>query len=108
MDDMNEDEVITFEVDPSANTHNTSLKIEGVKVPYQKMLELFGEPSRLKNHDRCRVYWNISFSDGAVLSAYDWNENRPVEEVDEWNISSHDFMTAYRFHDIIAGRPIEV
>lgn len=105
--DDGENETITYTNDPSANVHGTSLKMEDVKVPYAKLVELFGEPSRLKNPDRSRVYWNISFSDGEVLTIYDWNNlNTPVEQVGEWNVGAHNFMVAYRFRDILDGNPI--
>lgn len=103
----NENEEITYTVDPDANMHGTSLKMQDVKVPFHKLVELFGEPQRHKKPDRSRVYWNISFSDGEVLSVYDWNSlNVPVEQVDQWNVGAHSFIIAYRFRDILDGNPI--
>lgn len=101
-----EDEVITYTVDHDANTHNTSLKMQGVKVPFAKMVELFGEPERAPEGERFRVHWTLSFSDGEVLSAYDWNEDVPVNQVERWNVSAHSFTTAYRFQEIVSGQPI--
>lgn len=106
---MNDEiETITFEHNPDANIHNTSLKIRDLKATFPQLVGLFGEPHHIKNGDHARIEWNIEFSDGGLLTIYDWNDDRRVEDVTEWNVGGHDFMTAYRIHDILAGRPIEI
>ena len=101
-----ENEVITFEHDPDANVHRTSLKIRDLKATYDQLVGLFGEPKKV-NGDHSRVEWVITFSDGGILTVYDWNDDPRIYDVTEWNVGGHDFMTAYRIHDILNGRPIE-
>ena len=103
----NDNEVITFEVDNDANIHNTSLKIRNLKATYDQLVGLFGEPKQIKN-DHARVQWVITFSDGKLLTVYDWNDERRIYDVTEWNVGGHDTMSAYRISDILAGRPIEI
>ncbi len=103
-----ENEVITFEVDNDANTHNTSLKIRNLKATYDQLVGLFGEPKKIEGGDHSRVEWVITFSDGGLLCIYDWNDDRRIYDVTEWNVAGHDTMTAYRISDILAGRPIEI
>lgn len=95
---------ITFTVDEDTNTHNTSRKTS-ITAPFHKMVELFGEPLPI-DADHSRVHWPITFSDGGVADIYDWNEDVRIEDVTQWNVGGHDFMTAGRVHDILAGRPI--
>lgn len=104
MDD--EQEIITYRMDPDANVHNTSKKLE-ISARYDKLVELLGEPERGTDPtERWRVNWNVEFSDGGVLSVYDWNESDPVENVTRWIVAGHDFMTASRIYEILAGKPI--
>lgn len=102
-----ENEAITFTVDNDASVHNTSLKIRAIKVTYDKLLGLFGEPKQI-NDDHARVEWVVTFSDGTLLTVYDWNDDRPLEDVTEWNVGGHNTMTAYRIFDILVGRAIEI
>jgi len=100
-------EAITYTVESDPSAHGTSRKTT-VKATYAQLVAVLGEPQKNAKPDHSRVFWDIVFSDGAVISVYDWNDERRVEDVTEWNVAGHDFMTAYRIHDIIANRPIEV
>lgn len=100
-------ETITYTVESDPFAHGTSRKSQ-IKATFAQLVAVLGEPQKHKKPDHSRVFWDISFSDGAVISVYDWNDDRRVEDVTEWNVAAHDFMTAYRIHDIIARRPIEV
>lgn len=102
-----DDETINFTVDSDASADGTSLKMH-LKATFEQLLAVLGEPQKHDKPDHSRVFWDIAFSDGAVISVYDWNDDRRVEDVTTWNVAAHDFMTAYRIHDIIARRPIEV
>jgi hypothetical protein len=100
------DEPITYTVDNDANVHGTSKKLT-IKASYNKLVTLFGEPSRpFAEGEHARVEWVLSFSDGYVATIYDWNEEIPVEEVTSWNVAGTTFMSAGRVHDILAGKPI--
>lgn len=98
-------DTITYTVDSDANIHNTSLKVRDVKASYQKLVDLFGEPEVLDS-DRSRVLWRVEFSDGEMLTVYDWNDDRDINDVDTWNVGGHNFMAAGRIYDILNGRPI--
>lgn len=101
------DEAITYTVDHDANVHGTSKKLT-IKASYSKLVDLFGEPDRpFAEGEHARVSWNVEFSDGYVLSIYDWNESVPVYEVTSWNVAARTFMAAGRIYDILAGKPIE-
>lgn len=98
------DKPITFHHDDDANVNGTSKKLT-IKAPFARLLGLFGEPQRIDG-DHSRVSWNIEFSDGEILTVYDWNDERRVEDVTEWNIGGRTFMVAGRIYDILAGHPI--
>lgn len=102
------DEAITYTVDNDADIHGTSKKLS-IKASYDKLVELFGEPSRpFADGEHARVNWTLDFSDGHVLSIYDWNEgDNPVYNVTSWNVAARTFMAAGRIYDILAGKPIE-
>ena len=98
-------DTITYKHDDAANITGTSKKLV-IKATYWRLVELFGEPEKLRDPDNARVMWSIEFSDGGVLTIYDWNEERRVEDVSQWNVGSHTFMMAARIYDILEGRPI--
>lgn len=98
-------DTITYHHSDAANINGTSKKLV-IKATYWRLVELFGEPEKLRDPDHARVSWNIEFSDGGVLTIYDWNEDRRVEDVTEWNVGGQNFMTAARIYDILEGRPI--
>lgn len=101
------DEAITYTVDNDADVHGTSKKLT-IKASFFKLVEMFGEPSRpFGDGEHARINWTLSFSDGHVLSIYDWNEDVPVEEVTSWNVAARTFMAAGRIYDVMAGKPIE-
>lgn len=102
------DEAITYTVDHEADVHGTSKKLT-IKASYTKLVDLFGEPDRpFGEGSAARISWNVEFSDGYVLSVYDWNQQDiPVYQVTEWNVAARTFMAAGRIYDILAGKPIE-
>ena len=98
---------ITFQTDHDANITGTSLKHRNVKATYWQLVDLLGEPLEI-NADHSRVEWRVVFSDDEILCVYDWNDDRPIDQVDEWNIAGRASMVAGRIFDILKGRPIFV
>jgi hypothetical protein len=97
---------LTYEVDDLVNINGTSLQLRRVKIPYSKLVDLFGDPLKIEGGDHARYHWPLEFSDGKVLDIYDWNDDRRIWEVDEWNVAAKDFMTAARLYDILEGKPL--
>jgi hypothetical protein len=97
---------LTFTVDEDADIVVTHLQIRNLKASFFKLVELLGEPSKIEGGDHARYHWAVEFSDGNLLDLYDWNDDRRIEDVTEWNVAARDFMTAGRIYDILAGRPI--
>lgn len=104
---QDEQEAITFRHDPDANIHNTSRKLT-INASYDRLVSLFGEPEWSQDDDNpVQAHWAIDFSDGEVLTIYDWKESQPVEGVTQWNVGGHNMMAASRIYNILAGKPIE-
>lgn len=97
---------ITYENDPDINAHNSHLWQRNVKATYEQLISLFGEPITIKKPDHSRVEWRIMFSDGEVMFVYDWNDDRRIYDVDQWNVGGFNFNATSRIYDILAGRPI--
>ena len=69
-----------------------------IKAPYEKLLEVFGEP-HLKNGDDLKtdVEWAFKFADGTVATLYNWkngknycgDEGLYLHEMYEWNVGGN-------------------
>ncbi len=100
---------ITYKTDHDANIDGTRLFHRNVKASYHRLVELFGEPERIGSHDEgdhARISWTVEFSDDEILTIYDWNDDRAIYNVDEWNIGGRNFMATSRIFDILKGQPI--
>lgn len=94
---------ITIVLDPDASSFGTSLKIEGIRISYDRLVSLLGEPTRLDN-GKIQVEWVVTFSDGEVLVIYDWKQESAPEEITEWNVAAKSHRVAYRIDDILDGK----
>jgi hypothetical protein len=98
-------DTITYAVDADIELHGTSKKVT-INATFSGLLELFGEPLKVEDGDHVRYHWPVQFSDGGIMDVYDWNDDRRIEDVTDWNVGGKDFMTAGRIYDILANRPI--
>ena len=74
------------------NVNGTHLKGK-VRVTYAGIVERIGEPTfSVKDGDeldRVRAVWNFKSMEGDVATLYDWNESKPIEDVQLWHIGGH-------------------
>lgn len=98
---------ITYKTDHDASADGTH-KITTIKASYDTLVKLFGEPdtNAAAPGEHFRVLWTVEFSDGEVLTVYDWNDDREIYNVDSWNIGAKNFMVGGRIYDILHGRAI--
>jgi hypothetical protein len=101
---------ITWQTDFDYNVDGMSRMYQDMKIGYDRLVDLFGEPERINTDEAnpsSRVQWIVEFSDGEGLTIYDWKQNAvPVEEVTEWNIGGRSTVVAGRIFDILNKTPI--
>ena len=79
--------------DEHINVSGTSYKGE-IITTYDKLVELFGEPSKGTADGKTDVSWKIEFDNGHVASIYNWKNgvkygNPNVKSITEWNIGGY-------------------
>ena len=58
-----------------------------IRCSFDKLTDIFCDPSDGSGDGKTRAEWIIRFDDGSVCWIYDWKEyNTPIEEVEEWNV----------------------
>ena len=97
----------THNDDDTLESYGTSMMYRNMKIPYSKLVELFGEPRVIPGGDHARAEWVIQFSDGHKITVYDWNDDREIHNVTEWNIGGKSMFIAGRIYDLLNGRPID-
>lgn len=79
--------------DERINLSGTSYKGE-ITTTYNRLVELFGEPSRSSGDGKMDVKWDVEFENGIVGSIYNYKNgvrygNPNIESITEWNIGGH-------------------
>ena len=90
-------------------TNETSLK-GYVEVGYDKLVELFGQPSPYDGY-KTDGAWILEFSDGLIATIYNWKNGRnylgdrgkDIEDIFEWHIGGHKNQVVQRIKDICKG-----
>lgn len=61
-----------------------------IDVSYYRLVELFGEPNKVNSGDgKSRYEWILEHN-GYFFSIYDWKENKPINEVTQFQIGGHE------------------
>ena len=89
------------------NTNGTSLQGE-INVSYQKLIELFGEPTPSDEY-KSDAEWEIEFEDGTIATIYNWKNGKnylgengsDVEDIRNWHIGGFNKKAVELVEEII-------
>ena len=70
-----------------------------INTSYDRLVELFGEPTQLEADGKVQVEWVMKFTDGTLATIYDWKENQVPEGVTEWHVGGHTQHALYNVID---------
>ncbi len=79
--------MIEFEkLDDSTDLINGSHLQGYVTTTYDRLIEVFGQPSGDGDGYKVQVEWILKFEDGTIATIYDWKEDYKPQLVTEWHI----------------------
>ena len=70
-----------------------------INTSYDRLVDLFGEPTQLEADGKVQVEWAIKFTDGTLATIYDWKEEKTVSAVTEWHVGGHTQHALYNVID---------
>lgn len=69
----------------TGNYNVTGTCLQGtINTSYDRLVDLFGEPTQLEADGKVQVEWAVKFTDGTLATIYDWKEEKTVSAVTEW------------------------
>lgn len=89
---------VEFEcVEPSEAFWGTHL-LTHIDVPFNRLVDVFGEPGPPSDPYKIDVEWFIQFADGAVATIYNYKDGsayleprgNAVTDIRSWHVSGHD------------------
>lgn len=70
-----------------------------INTSYDRLVELFGEPTQLEADGKVQVEWAMKFTDGTLATIYDWKEEKTALDVTEWHVGGHTEHALYNVID---------
>ena len=70
-----------------------------INTSYDRLVELFGQPTQVEADGKVQVEWAMKFTDGTLATIYDWKENQVPEGVTEWHVGGHTQHALYNVID---------
>ena len=70
-----------------------------INTSYDRLVELFGQPTQVEADGKVQVEWALKFTDGTLATIYDWKENQVPEGVTEWHVGGHTQHALYNVID---------
>lgn len=83
------------------NVNLTHLQGTLDNVPYDELVEIFGEPIIDPMDEKVTCYWDIEFFDGTIATLYNYYPNCPPEYEKNWHIGGHRFKAVGRIRQAI-------
>lgn len=79
----------THNQNPNLDLDGCYLQIEGVRVSYDRLVSLFGEPEIVGDiGDKVQAHWIIEVEGGHIVTIYDWKSYSEPDNNDVWNIGA--------------------
>ena len=73
-----------------------------VDASYDKLVELFGEPT--EGGDKTQAEWALLFSGEVVATIYDWKKyGQPVETITKWNVGGNSLLAVQLVQQALLG-----
>jgi hypothetical protein len=84
----------------TGNYNVTGTCLQGtINTSYDRLVDLFGEPTQLEADGKVQVEWAVKFTDGTLATIYDWKEEKTVSAVTEWHVGGHTQHALYNVID---------
>ena len=58
-----------------------------IEISYANLVCVLGEPEMMD--DKVQVQWDLKFSDGTIVSIYDWKSTQNPADITLWHIGGH-------------------
>jgi hypothetical protein len=93
---------MNFEVSIDTNLLENTCYQNSIVIAYDKIVELFGQPIKIKKDERSTVEWIIKWEDGTITAIYDWYSSYlDIEKVTDWHIGGLDKNAAHYLYEYI-------
>lgn len=58
-----------------------------IEISYANLVRVLGDPEMMD--DKVQVQWDLKFSDGTIVTIYDWKERKNPSDITFWHIGGH-------------------